>query len=79
MMGVYIPLGNMMGVDDLGTAWASCPTDCSPLLLGDLNIDLRAPWMEREEAITDFLDDVNVIDTSRWFRQQSGCRQGLGA
>jgi hypothetical protein len=64
VMGVYIPPSDTMGVDDLCTTWASCPADCSPLLLGNLNIDLCNPWMEREEAIADFLDDVNVIDTS---------------
>jgi hypothetical protein len=47
VMGVYIPPGDMTGVDDLRTAWASCPVDCSPLLLGDLNIDLRDPLTER--------------------------------
>ena len=40
VMGVYIPPGDTKGVDDLRTAWASCPADCSPLLRGDLNIDL---------------------------------------
>ena len=76
-MRVYIPPSDTTGVDDLCTAWASCPADCSPLLLGDLNINLLDPWMEWEEAITDFLDDVNVIDMSRWFQQRHGCRQGL--
>ena len=79
VMGVYIPPGDTTGVDDLRTAWASCPADCSPLLLGDLNINLRDPRTEREEAIADFLNDINVVDVSRWFRQRCGCRQGRGA
>jgi hypothetical protein len=53
--------------------------DCSPLLLGDLNINLQDPWTEWEEAITDFLDNVNVVNMSRWFQQRHGFRQGLGA
>ena len=39
VMGAYIPPADMTGVDDLRTAWAARPTNCKPLLLGDLNID----------------------------------------
>jgi hypothetical protein len=40
VMGAYIPPADTMGVDDLRNAWAKCPTNCKPLLLGDLNIKL---------------------------------------
>ncbi len=63
-MGMHIPHSDMMGVDDLHTTWASCPMDCSPLFLVDLNIDLRDQWTEWEEAIADFLNDINVVDMS---------------
>jgi hypothetical protein len=49
------------------------------LLLGDLNIDFRNPRTEQEEIITDFLDEINVVDTSRKFIQRKGRRQGPGA
>jgi hypothetical protein len=42
------------------------------LLLGDLNIDFRTPRTEREEIIADFLDEINVVDTSRRFHQRKG-------
>jgi hypothetical protein len=42
-MGGNIPLSDTMVVDDLCTAWAKCPTNCKPLLLGDLYVDFRAP------------------------------------
>ena len=64
VMGVYIPPNDTTGVDDLRIAWASCPADCSPLLLGDLNINLHNPQTEREEAIADFVNGINVIDAS---------------
>jgi len=59
-------------VDDLRTAWAARPTNCKPLLLGDLNIDFRSPRTEREEIIADFLDEINVFDTSHRFIQRKG-------
>ena len=79
MMGAYIPPADTTGVDDLRAAWAACPENCKPLLMGDLNIDLRNPRSKREEIIADFLDDINVVDLSRKFVQRMGRRQGLGA
>ncbi len=43
MMGAYITPADTMGVDDLHPAWAKCPPNCKLLLLGDLNIDFKAP------------------------------------
>ena len=72
VMGVYIPPADTTGVDDLRAAWGACPNNCKPLLMGDLNINLSDPRSEREEIIADFLDDVNVVDVSRQFRQRMG-------
>ena len=72
MMGAYIPPADMTGLDDLLTAWAARPTNCKPLLLGDFNIDFRNPRTEQEEIIADFLDEINVVDTSRMFIQCKG-------
>ena len=43
VIGAYIPPADTMGVDDLRAAWAKRPPNCKPLLLGDLNLDFRAP------------------------------------
>jgi hypothetical protein len=62
----------MMGVDDLHATWAKCPTNCKLLLLGNLNIDFRAPQTEWEEIIADLLDKTNLVNMSRKFVQQQG-------
>jgi hypothetical protein len=72
VMGAYIPPADTTGVDDLRVAWAACPTNCKPLLLGDFNINFRTPRTEREEIIADFLDKINVIETSRKYIQRKG-------
>ena len=72
VMGAYIPPADTTGVDDLRAAWGACPDNCKPLLMGDLNINLRDPRSEREEIIADFLNDVNVVNVSRKFRQRMG-------
>ena len=79
LMGAYIPPADTAGVDDLRIAWAARPTNCKPFLLGDLTIDFRALQTEREEIIADFLNEINVVDTSRKYIQLKGCRQGQGA
>jgi hypothetical protein len=72
VMGTYTPPADTTGVDDLRTTWAARPTNCKPLLLGDLNTDFRNPQMEQEEIITDFLNEINVVDTSRKYIQRKG-------
>jgi hypothetical protein len=66
-MGIYTPPIDTMGVEDLRAAWEACPVGCIPLVLslgGDLNIDFGEPRNKREELIDDFLDDINLVDTS---------------
>ncbi len=72
VIGAYIPPADTTGVDDLRTAWAARPANCKPLPLGDLNIDFQTPRTEREEIIADFLDKINVVDTSCRFIQRKG-------
>ena len=79
VMGAYIPPADTTGVDDLPATWALCPDTCKLLLLGDLNINLRDPRTEREEVITNFLNDIIIVDISWKFCQRMGRRQGLGA
>jgi hypothetical protein len=72
VIGAYIPPADMTGVDDLRAAWATCPSTCKPLLLGDLNINFGSPRTSREEAIVDLLDDINLINMSQKYVQQCG-------
>ncbi len=64
-MGIYIPPTNRIRVEDLWAAWEACPTGCAPIVLGDLNIDFREPWNEREELIVTLLNNISLTDTSR--------------
>ncbi len=72
VMGVYIPPADTTGVDNLRVAWAACLTNCKPLMLGEFNIDLGTLQTKREEIIADFLDKINVTDTSRKYIQRKG-------
>jgi hypothetical protein len=70
VMGAYIPPADTTGVDDIRDTWDKCPANCKPLLLGDLNINFGSPRSEREEIIMDLLDEINLADISRKFRQR---------
>jgi hypothetical protein len=63
-MGIYIPPNDTTGVDDLRAAWALCPADCVPLILGNLNINFEQPWDYCEEAIADLVDKINLVNAS---------------
>jgi hypothetical protein len=78
VMGAYIPPADTMGVDDIRAAWAKCPANCKPLLLGDLNINLKVLQTKREEIIADLLDEMNFVNRLRKFVQQRGQGQGRG-
>jgi hypothetical protein len=67
MMGTYIPPNDTTGVDALCKAWASCPANCIPLVLGDLNVNFEHPRDAGEEQIIDLLDKINLVDTSQKF------------
>ena len=59
----------MTGVDALRATWATCPSSCKLLLLGDLNIDFGSPRTSQEEAIADLLDEINLVDMSQKYIQ----------
>jgi hypothetical protein len=63
-MGIYIPPNDTMGVDALCEAWALCPANYVPLVLGDLNVNFEHPRDVPEEQIIDLLDKINLVDTS---------------
>jgi hypothetical protein len=72
VIGAYIPPADTTGVDALCAAWAKCPPNCKPLLLGDLNFDFRAPQTKREEIIVDFIDEINLVNVSHKYVQRHG-------
>jgi hypothetical protein len=67
VMGIYIPPNCTTGVDNLQVVWEVCPADCTPLIVGNLNIcfeDLANKWAD---AIIDLLEEINVTDLSHTF------------
>ena len=78
-MGVYIPLTDTMGVEDLRAAWEACPDGCMPLVLGDLNINFDDPRDERDEAIRNLIDDIDLVNASRRYTPRRPCRQSTRA
>jgi hypothetical protein len=72
VMGAYILSADMTRVDDVCNAWAKCPANCKPLLLGDLNTNFGSPRSKREEIIADLLNKMNLAKMSRKFLQRIG-------
>ena len=66
-MGIYIPPNDTTGVDALRSEWGTCPVDCIPLVMGDLNIDFEHPCNACEEDIANLLDKINLVNSSRKF------------
>jgi hypothetical protein len=73
VMGIYIPPTNTTGVDALRAAWNACPDGCAPIVMGDLNICFEHPRDEREQAIANLLDEINLVNLTQKFCLQR-CR-----
>ena len=76
VMGIYIPPNDSSGVDDLWATWNSCPVDCIPIILGNLNINFEHPRDYREEAIADLINEINLVNASWKFALQRCWMQG---
>ncbi len=74
-MGIYIASNCTMGVEDLRVAWEACPADCTPLVVGDLNVWFEDPTDNRADAIVDLLDEINITNLSRKFLPQQCSQQ----
>lgn len=74
VVGCYIPPNDLEALACVDKAWRECPTGAHPILVGDLNVNLRAPRTEREEMIAEQVDAMDLVDMSRHFRQRSGKR-----
>jgi hypothetical protein len=66
-MGIYIPPNDTTGVDVLCEAWASCPANCVPLVLGNINVNFEHSLDAQEEQIINLLDEINLVNTSQKF------------
>jgi hypothetical protein len=73
-MGIYIPPNCTMGMDNLRVAWEVCPADCTPLVVGDLNIWFEDPVDKKADTIANLLEEINTTNLSCKFLPQ-GCSQ----
>ncbi len=67
VVGCYIAPGDMKTVEAIRAAWEACPRDYMPILLGDLNANLRYPTSARAEAIAGMTDEADLTDLARHF------------
>ena len=74
VVGCYIPPNDLEALACVDKAWRECPAGTHPILVGDLNVNLRTPRTEREETIAEQVDAMDLVDMSRHFRQRSGNR-----
>jgi hypothetical protein len=74
VVGCYIPPFNLETLVYINKAWCECPKGAHPILVGDLNFNLRVPCTEREETIAEQVDAMDLVDMSRHFCQRLGNR-----
>jgi len=71
-VGCYIPPDDRSTLATIVQAWSECPKGHTPFLLGDLNVNLRAPRDDRDEQIAEAVEDeMGLCDLSRHFRHRS--------
>jgi hypothetical protein len=71
-VGCYIPPNNLSTLATIVQAWNECPKGHTPFLLGDLNVNLRAPRDNRDEQIVEAVEDaMGLCDLSRHFHHRS--------
>jgi hypothetical protein len=71
-VGCYILPTNLSTLPQVKQALNKCPQGHTPLLIGDLNVNLCAPRDERDEQIAEVVEDVcGLTDLSKHFCQQS--------
>jgi hypothetical protein len=74
VVGCYIAPSDLTTLACVKTAWRECPAGAHPILVGNLNLDLRAPRTEREETIAEQVNAMDLVNMSRHFCQHSGKR-----
>ena len=51
-------------------AWRQCPEGCKPILTGDLNVNLEYLGDERDDAIAEQVDGMDLINMTHQFKQR---------
>ena len=71
IIGAYILPSSLTALAEVQKAWLQCPSHCTPMLVGDLNVDLESPpGDERGVAIADQVDAMDLRCMSRQFGQR---------
>ena len=70
IVGAYAPPSDPKTLDHIRDAWKQCPAGSSPILLGDLNVNLKHPKDEREEIIAKECGFMEMTDMSRHYYQR---------
>jgi hypothetical protein len=73
-MGCYIPPSDLETLSCIDKAWHKCPKGAHPILVGNLNLNLHALHMEREEMNAKQVDAMDLVNMSRHFCQSLGNR-----
>ncbi len=69
-VGCYISPNDLSTLTTIEQAWNQCPRGHVPLLLSNLNVNLRSPRGERDEQIAKVVEDVmGLTNLSRHFLQ----------
>jgi hypothetical protein len=74
IVGCYIPPLDLTTLTCIKKAWSECPRGAHPIMVGNLNINLHAPHMERKETIAEQVEIMGLVDMSRHFCHHSGKR-----
>jgi hypothetical protein len=72
IVGCYIPPNDLTSLTHIKQAWMAFPKGCLPIVIGDLNVNLAAPWDECDETIAEQVDTMNLVDMASRFRQHRG-------
>ena len=73
-MGCYISPSDVAGTTlmYIDQAMAQPPKSCTPLIVGDLNVDLKYPRDNRDEAVAEAMGALDVSCFTRHFGQRRG-------
>ncbi len=74
IVGCYIPPLNLTTLMCIRKAWSECPRGAHPILVGDLNINLRALRTEHEETIAEHVEIMGLVNMPRHFCHRLGKR-----
>ncbi len=72
VVGCYIPPTNLSTLPQVKQALKECPKGHTPLLIGDLNVNLCTPRDGRDKQIAEVVEDVcGLTNLTKLFLQQS--------